>query len=153
MYKFCELSEKEFQTFVDKNERKHFLQTIYMNEFYKLKGAETHLVGAKEGNRVVAAALIYLELKYMKYKRYAIYKGFVMDYNNLELLEFMTKETIKYLKAKGAYMFTIDPNVICIERDTDANIIENAKDNYKTIKKLEELGYKKNDRDLQMKWT
>ena len=153
MYKFCELNENELQAFVDKNKNKHFMQTIYMNEYYKLKGEETHLVGVKEGNKVIASALIYLESRYKTYKKYAIYKGFVMDYDNLELLEFITNEIKKYLEEKNAYMFIIDPNIFCVERDSNANIIENGKDNYKVIKKLNELGYQKSDRDLQMRWT
>ena len=44
----------------------------------------------------------------------------------------------EFLKDKGAYLFTIDPNRIEVERDTEANIIENAKNNYKVIESIEE---------------
>ena len=50
----------------------------------------------------------------------------------------MTNEISKFLKSRGAYMFTIDPNIIEVERDTDANIIENANNNYDVIESLKE---------------
>ena len=153
MYNFCELNDNEFQEFVGENENKHFMQTSYMNKYYKLKGKETYLVGVKKDNKVVAAALIYLESTFKKYKKYAIYKGFVMDYNDVELLKFITDETVKYLKDRNAYEFIIDPNIINVERDTDANVVENGKNNYKVVEELKKLGYIKSPKDLQIKWT
>ena len=153
MFSFCELKEKEFQEFVDKCENKHFMQTKYMNNYYKLKGRETHLIGVKEKNKIVAAALIYLESTFKKYKRYDIYKGFVMDYKNKELLNFITQETAKYLKEKNAYMFTIDPNLIVEQRDTDANIVEGGINNKNIIDNLKNIGYIKSETDMQVKWT
>lgn len=153
MYKFCELTDTEFQEYVDSNENKHFMQTIYMNKYYQLKGKETHLVGVKKDNKVVCAALVYLESTYRKYKKYAIYKGFIMDYSDIDLLKFVTLEISKYLEKKGAYEFIIDPNIINIERDTDANIVENGINNYKVVEELTKIGYIKSPRDLQIKWT
>ena len=85
MYKFCELKDNEFQKFVDNYENRNFMQTIYMNEYYKLQNKETYLVGIKEGKNIVAAALVCLVSKFKNYKRFAIYKGYLMDYNNKKL--------------------------------------------------------------------
>ena len=152
-YNFFELSEEEFQGFIEEHEQKHFMQTKYMNEYYKLKGKDTYILGVKRSNKIVAAGLIYLESTYKKYKKFAIYRGFVMDYNNEELLKYITEQTVLFLKSKGAYLFTIDPNIIEVERDSDANIIENAKDNYKVIDQLKKIGFEKSEEDIQMKWT
>ena len=153
MLNFCELNETEFQEFVDKCQNKHFMQTKYMNNYYKLKGRETFFIGVKQDNNIIAAALVYLESQFKKYKRYDIYKGFVMDYNNTELLNFITNETAKYLKNKDAYMFTIDPNLIVIQRDTDANIVENGLNNQNIVDYLKSIGYIKSEKDMQVRWT
>ena len=152
-YKFIELTDKQFSEFVETQEQKHFMQTTYMKEYYKLKGKETYVVGVESNKKVIAAGLVYLESVYRKYKKFAVYKGFLMDYENSELLDFITKKTMEFLKDKGAYVFTIDPNIIQVERDSEANIVENAKDNYKVIEELEKLGYIKSDTNLQIKWT
>ena len=152
-YKFRELTDKEFMDYVESSTQKNFMQTTYMKEYYNLKGKENYLVGVYENKKVIAAALIYLESNFKKYKKYAIYKGFIMDYANQELLEFITKEISKFLKLKGAFMFTIDPNIIEVERDTDANVVENAKDNYTVIESLKKIGYFKSEKNIQIKWT
>lgn len=152
-YKFIELTDEQFSDFIETHEQKHFMQTTYMKEYYKLKGKETYIVGVEYNKKVVAAGLVYLESMYRKYKKFAIYKGFIMDYDNTELLKFITHNTCEFLKQKGAYIFTIDPNIIQVERDTDANIVENGKDNYKVIENLKKLGYKKSDSNIQIKWT
>lgn len=153
MYKFCELKDNEFQKFVDNYENRNFMQTIYMNEYYKLQNKETYLVGIKEGKNIVAAALVCLVSKFKNYKRFAIYKGYLMDYNNKKLLEFMTKNIVEFLKKKKAYMFTIEPNIIVVQRDTNANIIQDGKNNYEVINYLNQIGYKKSNHDSQPKWT
>jgi lipid II:glycine glycyltransferase (peptidoglycan interpeptide bridge formation enzyme) len=152
-YKFLELTDEQFFDFVENHEQKHFMQSVNMKDYYKLKGKETYIIGVESNKKIIAAGLVYLESMYKKYKKFAVYKGFIMDYNNQELLDFITHETCKFLKTKGAYVFTIDPNIIQVERDTDANVIENGKDNYKVIDYLNKLGYIKSDTNIQIKWT
>ena len=152
-YKFIELTNEQFLDFVNTQEQKHFMQTSYMNEYYKLKGKETYIVGVECNKKIVGAGLVYLESMYRKYKKFAIYKGFIMDYENKELLKFFTEKTKEFLEKKGAYLFTIDPNIIQVDRDSEANIIENGKNNYKVIKELKKLGYIKSDTNVQIKWT
>ena len=150
-YKFIELTEEQFFDFVESHEQKHFMQTTYMKEYYKLKGKETYIIGVENNKKIIAAGLIYLESMYKKYKKFAVYKGFVMDYENQDLLDFITRNTSKFLREKGAYVFTIDPNIIEVERDSDANILENAKDNYKVIECLKKIGYIKSDTNIQIR--
>ena len=152
-YKFLELIDEQFLEFVQNHEQKHFMQSVNMNEYYKLKGKETYIIGVESNNKIVAAGLVYLESMYKKYKKFAVYKGFLMDYEDQNLLDFITKETAKFLETKGAYVFTIDPNIIQVERDTDANIVEQGKDNYKVIEYLNKLGYIKSATNIQIKWT
>ena len=152
-YKFLELTDKQFFDFVESHDQKHFMQSISMKEYYKLKGKETYIIGVEFNGKIVAAGLVYLESTYKKYKKFAIYKGFLMDYNDKDLLDFLTQQTSKYLKAKGAYVFTIDPNIIEVERDSDANIVENGKDNHEVIESLKKIGYVKSDTNIQIKWT
>lgn len=152
-YTFLEISQKEFQNFVNKSDQNQFMQSSYMKKYYDLKGHENYTIGVKKEGKLVAAALIYLESTFLGYKKFAIYKGFVLDYTDKELLEYITKETKLFLKNKKAYMFTIDPNIIEIERDSDANILENGKNNYEVIDYLKSLGYKKSKTNIQIKWT
>lgn len=152
-YKFVELTDEEFNSFVKTSDQIHFMQSVEMKNYYKLKGKETFVLGIKEANKVVASALVYEESRFRGYSKYAIYKGWTLDYNNFDLIDFFNKSIVEFLKSKKCYMITIDPNIICVERDSDANIVEDAKDNYKIIKHIEKIGYKKSKKDVQIKWT
>ena len=77
----------------------------------------------------------------------------LLDYNDFELLNFVTENVTKFLKNKNCYVFTIDPNIIEVERDTFAEIVENGSNNYKVIESLKKLGYTKSEKDVQIKWT
>lgn len=152
-YKFVEIKEEELDKFVSNSNQSHFMQTSYMKKYYDLKNKENYILGVKENNKLVASFIIVLESTFKKYKKFAIYKGFVLDYNNKELLKFVTDNVVNFLKDKNCYMFTIDPNIIEIERDTFANVIENGKNNYDVINELTKLGYRKSEKDVQIKWT
>ena len=135
-YKLIEITEKELDSFTSKNEQSHFMQTSFMKKYYDIKGKENYVLGVKKNNVLVAAFIVTLESMYRKYKKYAIYKGFVLDYNDFELLNFVTENVTKFLKNKNCYVFTIDPNIIEVERDTFAEIVENGSYNYKVIESL-----------------
>ena len=152
-YKLIEITEKELDSFTSKNEQSHFMQTSFMKKYYDIKGKENYVLGVKKNNVLVAAFIVTLESMYRKYKKYAIYKGFVLDYNDFELLNFVTENVTKFLKNKNCYVFTIDPNIIEVERDTFAEIVENGSNNYKVIESLKKLGYTKSEKDVQIKWT
>lgn len=152
MYKFTTLTEKEFDKFTKDHEQSHFLQSIYMNNYYKLNDKKTYILGVKEADKVVASALVLEHSSFKKYKKFCIYKGPTLDYDDIKLLDFFLNNIIKFLKEKNCYELTIDPNVIEVERDTDAKVIENAKDNYKAIKSIKNLGFKKCKYDPQIKW-
>ena len=46
------------------------------------------MIGVKDKNKVVAATLMYSIGTFMKKKRFYSSRGFIIDYNNMELLTF-----------------------------------------------------------------
>jgi lipid II:glycine glycyltransferase (peptidoglycan interpeptide bridge formation enzyme) len=85
-------------------------------------------------------------------KVYEAYKGFILDYQDKELVKFMTDEVKKFLKEKNALKLIIDPYIPNVSRDTDANIVEDGIDNRWVHDYLLSLGYQYNDSGAQVKW-
>ena len=56
-------------------------------------------------------------------------RGFLIDYNNKELVNSFTKEVKNFVKAKNGYILRIDPYIINKERDKDGNILKDGLDN------------------------
>ena len=59
------ITEKEYEEFVNNHKKSHFMQSYYWGEVAKRKNFLPHYVGLIEKNKIVAAALI-LEHKLIK---------------------------------------------------------------------------------------
>lgn len=156
---FIELTEKEFLKYSESSPMTSFFQMPRWAEVKETNGWKHYYVGVKEKNKIIAATLLLAkEIKMFKTMFYAP-RGFLMDYKNLELLDFFTKEIKKYLKTKKALFLKINPYIDYQERDVDGKIIEGTA-NDTLINKLKELGYKHNGfyidqdskKDLEPRW-
>lgn len=149
---FQELTDKEFEDFVNRQKEKNFFQTIYTYNRLKKDGVDCYLVGVKENNQVIAASLIAkTSHSFLGKSTYEAYKGFILDYENKELVKFMTEEIKKFLNPKNALRLIIDPYIPNVSRDMEANIVPGI-DNTHIRKYLENIGYIYNEQGNQVKW-
>ena len=84
-------------------------------------------------------------------------RGFLVDYNNLELLTFFTKELKSWAKKNKAIFIKIDPYISYQERDLHGKIVEGGKNNRKAYENLIKLKYKhmgfsEAGKELQPRW-
>lgn len=149
---FTELTEKEFTNFVKNRPEKNFFQTVQMKNKMKMDGRDVYLVGVKDNGKVIGATfLASTGHKFLGRKTYEAYKGYVLNYRNDELLEFMTSEIKKFLRKKKALRLIIDPYIQNLPRDADANIVDGI-DNRRIRASLKKLGYTYNESGEQVKW-
>ena len=142
MYNFVTNIEKnEYENFMRNSKYKHFMQSYDFGQIKKLKNFIPHYVGLKKNNKLVCVALL-LEKK-LKFGYSYLYspRGFVIDFNNHELVEAFTKEIEKFAKSKKAVYIKIDPAIKRHILDQDGNIIGDE-NNYKTIDFLKTIGFK-----------
>lgn len=139
--KFEILTEKEFDDFAKKHEQASFFQTTGTAKLRTIYGSKIHFVGVKEKNKVIAAAMISETVTFMKKRTYYAPRGFILDYHNLPLLDFFTKNLKAYLKNKNPLQIKIDPNVIYRVRANDGSIVEENKADDRTIENLKKVGF------------
>jgi len=140
---FTVLTEKEFTKFSKNHPQASFLQTIELSNLKKELGSIPHIVGVKENNKVIAATIILEDKSIFGYKTFYAPRGYLIDYDNYELLKFFTEELIKYVKVRKGFRITIDPNVIYRIRTSDGDIIDDDKErNDSIMQNLKKLGYK-----------
>lgn len=149
---FCELTEYEFQNFVDTcGLRRIFFQTVMMKKKLECDGVKVYLVGVKEEGKVIGASLIAkTKHNFLGKAVYEAYKGFVLDYRNKELVKFMTEGVRRFLKEKNGLKLIIDPYIPLVSRDMYANVTDEF-DNHDIVKYLHSIGYKNSKTD-QVKW-
>lgn len=69
-------------------------------------------------------------------------RGYLIDFNNFELLNKFHHELIDYLNSKKVFELIIDPYLPLNHRDIDGNIIEDGFNNMGVVEELKSLGYK-----------
>ena len=90
--KLTVLTNKEFKKFADKHPQITFHQTEAWANLKKGNGWQSHYIGLKDDDKIVAAALLLAkQVPIVKKKMFYSPRGFLIDYNNKELLETFTK--------------------------------------------------------------
>lgn len=140
--KFKNLTKDEFIKFSSKHEQANFYQTIEWAKLKKNTAWDHYLVGVKKNNKVIAAAMILSKKVVFSKKIMYAPRGFLLDYNNSEILEFFSKELKKFLKSESAIFLKLDPNLISQERDIEGKLVEDGINNLDIVNKLTELNYK-----------
>ena len=152
------LTSKEFKDFASKNKYVTFYQQESWGKLKENNGWSYELVGAKENKKVIAATLLLYKKVPMGLKMCYSPRGFLIDFNNKELLEDFTSSLKSYLKEKDVAFLKIDPYLPHLERDIDGNIVEGGEDNTEIVEHLKRLGFihygynKTLDTELQPRW-
>lgn len=155
---FKVITEKEFKMFSTTHAQESFMQTVEHGNLKKELGNKVHYVGVVKGKKIVAATLLLEEKSVLDKKTFYAPRGFLIDYNDIELLSFFTEHLKKYIRERKGFMLTIDPNVIYRERTSDGEIINNDQDkNDNAVDNLKKTGYihfgfNKYLESLQVRW-
>lgn len=139
---FTELTESEFEDFALTHPYGSFHQTANWGKLKKLNGWDYFFVGIKEQGNIVAATLLLKKKLFLNYSILYAPRGFLIDYNNGELLDLFTKEIKIIAKKINAILVKIDPCIINVERDIDGKEIEGGINNHHVIEKLKKLNFK-----------
>lgn len=153
------LTEKEFNEFSSKHQNSIFFQSSYWGKLKETTGWKYYLTGLKEDGCLVGTSLL-LAKKIPIFNKYIFYspRGFLIDYNDLDLVKKYTTEIIKFVKKENGIFIKTNPLVIYQERDIDGKIVENGIDNKELVNYLKKLGYKHTGlsitygKDLEPRW-
>ncbi len=141
--KLEKLSKSEFKKYADKSPQISFHQTEEWANLKKENGWDAYYLGLKDNDKVKAVSLILSkELPFVKKKMFYAPRGFLIDYNDKDLLKEWTMELKKFAKKEKAIFVKIDPYVEYQERDNNGDVVEGGRDNKESHKNLVSLGYK-----------
>ena len=136
------LTEEEFNEFSLKHEQYTFYQNTSWGHLKSLNGWKMHLVGYKTKNTVIAGAMLLEKSTPIKKKMFYAPRGFLLNYNDKDLVKNFTYDIKQYVKRNGGFFIKIDPYLIYEERDIDGEIVKDGINNENILKTLKELGYK-----------
>jgi peptidoglycan pentaglycine glycine transferase (the second and third glycine) len=150
MHKFTILTEKEFETFAETHPYGSFHQTVNWGKLKKNNGWDCYLLGIKDNQKVIAASLILRKKLFLDLSIMYAPRGFLIDYENDELLNLFVKEIKNFANQHHAIIVKIDPCLLYVERDIDGKELENTKNNKHIVDKLKKLNFKHNGLTLRM---
>lgn len=138
---FVNLEVEEFDLFV-KGHFSHYTQSAEQYNYRNLTNADCHLVGVKDSQQNIIAACLLTEAQSLKFFKYFYsHRGPVMDYNNIELVNFFFENLTKYLRKRNCLFVLVDPYVIENIRNHSGEILK-SNNNRALIHNLDKLGYK-----------
>ncbi len=140
---FIELTEQEYENYWETHPLKTFLSAVEIGKLRQKRSWNVVYLGVKEDNVICGAAMLLSRKNKLNMYEFYSPRGFLLDYNNKELLEFFTKEITKYIKKRRGYILRIDPYIINKERDRNGDIVESGIDNKQVVNYLKKIGFKK----------
>lgn len=156
--KIEELESNEYEEYISKNKYTTFYQKEYWGKLKKDGGWNYKLVGMKKNNKIIGATLLLFKNLPLGLKIFYSPRGFLIDYNDEELLKEFVLEIKEYVKKENGFILKIDPYVEYKTRDIDGNIVEGGVDNSKVVENLKKLGFKHYgfnkdiSKELQPRW-
>ncbi len=135
--------EEEYQLFYENYDNAHFLQSIMWGKIVsETRNQSYHLVGVKDNdNNLIAAGLLLRKKTPFNMCYYYSSRGFLIDFNNNELLTVFTNGLKEYLiKTNGIYL-KVDPEISYQTINEEGKKIDGP-DNYLLFDNLIKLGYK-----------
>lgn len=155
---FVELTEKQFDSVCNNFKESSFYQTSAWARVKKLTGWIHYYVGVKENNKIIACSLVLGNNIYLNKYIYYAPRGLLVDYNNLELLDFFINKLKKFLIKRNGIFLKIDPLIDYKWHDRYGNPI-NEKNNQFIVDHLTELGFKHHgfttgySDEIQFRWS
>lgn len=139
--KIVKLTPEQFDNF----SRNHPLHTYYQTSAYgnlmSNEGFEPHYYGfTNDQNILIGASLMLIQKLFLKYKYAYSPRGFLIDYDNKDLIIDLTNKMKRFLAKNGIIFLKIDPPVVNNKRDKNGNILRSPYTN-DLIPFLTKIGY------------
>ena len=139
------IPNERFNSFTSKHDKNHFSQSYEWGVFKSQSpdwSFDTVGLENDNGDLIAGALVLIRHLPIIKKTFLYIPRGFVIDFNDKELLKEFTKQMKQYTKSKKAIFFKIDPDIKYTNRDVEGNEIEGSQTNQALVDYLKQIGYK-----------
>ncbi len=155
------LKKEEFDDFSSKHVLNTYFQSSNYAEFAKINdGFNVHFLGFVDevSGRIIGASLMLYKTLFWGYKYAYAPRGILMDYEDSETVNNITKCLKKLLKKQKFIFVKIDPMIVVSERDKNGKIIKfnnKVNDILDTLKRndYEHLGFNIYNESLLPRWN
>lgn len=120
------LTEEEFNNFSNKHKYNTYYQSSLYAQFAKDNDQyNIHYLGyVDDNNKLIGASLMLYKSLFWGYKFAYSPRGFLIDYENTNIVDEVTRELKALLKKQKFIFITIDPLIVASERDKNGKIVQ-----------------------------
>ena len=142
--KMIEITKEKFEEFTKKSPYKNYCQTANYGMIMAETGFEYNFIAYTTNDHEILAAGMFLTKK-IGSKYYYAYspKGFIIDYEDEDLVKRFTNNLKKYYKRKNIIFLKINPEVHIATLDYKNNFERITNSNIDILNNLKKLGFKK----------
>ena len=124
-----QITKEEFDNFAENYEIKNFYQTGSYGTLMDRHSFDDYYLAMKdESGNYKAATLILIKKELLGYKWGYCPRGYLIDFNNFNLLETFTKLLTQFLNKRNFMFVKIDPYIIYKSRDKKGNVIRKKRE-------------------------
>lgn len=135
------ISKERYEKFYLEN-KGHFMQSYAWGQSnIKGRGQNPHYVGLEQNGNILCEALLLEKKGPMGLSYFYSPRGYIIDYNNKQLLKQFTDNLKNFLKEHHGIYLKVDPEIEYQEIDEAGNCIENENNNYELFNTMLNLGY------------
>ena len=135
-----QLTKEEFRVFSEARDDYNIWQSVDMAEMREIAGFPCEFVGLKRDGELAAAGMLSYRTV-MGFRQYYAPRGFLVDFNDHELLTCFLTEVKKYCKKHHALSIRFDPYIPYKERNLDGELVEGGFDNSAIVETILKCGY------------
>ena len=152
-----QITKEEFDNFAENYEIKNFYQTGSYGALMDRHSFDDYYLAMKDESGNYKAATLIIKKELLGYKRGYCPRGYLIDFNDFNLLETFTKLLTQFLNKRNFMFVKIDPYIIYKSRDKKGNVIPGI-DNSKIVDELIHIGYEHtgfnlNFENLKPRWN
>ena len=142
--KMIELTKEKFYEFANSNKYNNYCQTENYAEAMKYNNYEHTYIAYTTNDSKILAAGMFLIKKINKSNKIAYSpKGFIIDYEDTELLRKFSRNLIKFFKRKNVILLKINPEIPIATIDYKNNFERKTNNNINILEEMKKIGYLK----------
>lgn len=135
------VDKKSLDEYVLNSSKPHFMQTSAWGDVNIKRGYKAHYLELVDNDQILGSAML-LEKKILKYSTFYCPRGFVVDYNNLDIIKKMIEGLKKYVSENNGLYLKIDPDLIIRKLNNNGECIYENKEYLSLIDYFKSLGGK-----------
>lgn len=141
--RMIELTKEKFEEFVTSSPYNNYCQTANYGMLMAETGFDYSFIGYTTNDYKILAAGMFLTKKIGNYYYAYCPKGFIIDYEDIDLVKRFTNNLKKYYRRKKIIFLKINPEITIATIDINNNFNRNTNSNITILNNLKSLGFRK----------